>query len=145
MKQQLGLAVALLVAAFAFPSDNLAGSTDEARANLHQINKSGVKAKIVLLESDDQVVVSGIARGLDPEAGYITLAYDPGSMPSGPNACRPTAGAPGFVGQWTVGPDGSGVLTASLPAGAIDGIGTMSIRLASTMALQACGDVDVEN
>ena len=86
MKQQLGLAVALLVVAFAFPSDNLAGSTDEARANLHQIDQSGVKAKIVLLASDGQVVVSGVARGLDPGEGYISLAYDPGAIPSGPNA-----------------------------------------------------------
>ncbi len=144
MKQQFGLVAALLVAAFAFPIDNLASSTGEARANLHQIDRSGVKAKIVLLESGGQVVVSGVAVGLDPGAGYISLAYAPDSVPSGPNACRPTAGAPGFVGQWTVNPDGTGVLTASLSAGAISGIGSMSIRLASTMALQACGALDAE-
>ena len=144
MKQHFGVAAALLVAAFAFPIDNLASSTDEARANLHQIDQSGVKAKIVLLESGGQVVVSGVARGLDPAAAYISLAYDPNSVPAGPNACRPTAGAPGFVGQWSVNPDGTGVLTASLSAGAISGIGSMSIRLASTMALQACGALDAE-
>ena len=144
MNQKFALTAALLVAAFAFSIDNLASSTDEARANLHQIDQSGVKAKIVLLESGGQVVVSGVARGLDPEAGYVSLAYDAASVPSGPNACTPTASAPGFVGQWTVNPDGTGVLAASLPAGALGRIGTMSIRLASTMALQACGDVNAE-
>ena len=139
MRRQLVLAVALFTTALTLPVENVAGTG--ARANLHQINGSKVKAKFVLMDTGSQVVVSGVARGLEPSQGYITLAYDSASVPAGPNACRPTVGAPGFVGQWTVNADGSGTLAGVLPPGSLGFIGTISVRIASTMALQACGDV----
>ena len=141
MRQKLALAITLLAFVLTLPSSNLASSADEARVNLHQINGSKVKAKVVFLDTGSQVVISGVARGLDPNQNYISLAYDTDSVPSGPNACRPTSSAPGFVGQWTVNPDGSGTLAGSLPAGTLGNVGSMSIRVAATMALQACGDV----
>ena len=140
MKSRVVSVIALLAIVLALPSSLLADSA-EARANLHQINGSKVKAKLVLLDTGGQVVISGVAQGLDPSQSYISLAYDSDSIPSGPNACTPTSSAPGFVGQWNVNADGSGALAASLPGASLAGIGTMSIRVASTMALQACGDV----
>src|SRR5215216_2222249 len=82
-------------------------------ATLHQVDRSGITARIVFLDTGDPstgLVVSGTAKGLDPEDTYITLVYDDGSVPGGPRACEPPPGndqtmAQMFVGTWTVAAD----------------------------------------
>ena len=139
MRKQLALLVTL-AAVLTLPAASLAGPA-EAQANLHQINGSKVRAKFVFLDTGSQVVITGVASGLDPAQSYISLAYDQISVPAGPDACRPTSSAPGFIAPWTVNQDGSGTLTGALPTGSLDGVGTVSVRIAATMALQACGRV----
>lgn len=118
-----------------------------ASANLHQIGGSKIKARVVLLESDTGLTVAGVASGLDPSASYGTLAYDLGAVPSGPNACLPTASAPGLLGFWDVNPDGTGTLNASSGGLGIDEIGAVSIRrfeVSGARPLQACGRLHVQ-
>ncbi len=118
-----------------------------AIANLHQIDKSKIKAGIVLLETETGITVTGVASGLDPNTPYGSLAYDLGSVPAGPNACLPTAFAPGFLGFWDVKPDGTGTLNATTGGFGVNDIGAASIRIFNATRprpLQACGRVNVQ-
>lgn len=91
------------------------------RAVLHPINRSGVRGRVEFTDDGSTLTIHGVARGLDPAGTYISLIYDNGSPPRGPNACEPTIfdpADPGFllptmlVGNWTVDGDGNGTLTA---------------------------------
>jgi len=118
-----------------------------AIANLHQIDKSKIKSSIVLLETETGITVTGVASGLDPNTPYGSLAYDLGSVPAGPNACLPTASAPGFLGFWDVKPDGTGTLNATTGGFGVNDIGAASIRIFNATGprpLQACGRVNVQ-
>ena len=120
------------------------------KAKLHSIDHSGIRASVLLLDTgsaDNGLVVSAQARGLDPNQIYISLMYDQGSVPRGPNACIPTMAGPMMVGMWSVDMDGSGILFAILDGDGyrpLGEIGTMSIRQvveAPPPILQACGKV----
>ena len=133
-----------LVAVTSVGADQGVGS-----ARTHAIDGSGIRGRIVFLDSGDSaggLVVSGRATGLDPAQGYVSLIYDRGAVPGGPEACLPTGGLTGtqmFVGFWSVDEDGTGSLFVTKTGDAyapIDDVGAVSIRLA-TMALQACGRV----
>ena len=119
-------------------------------ANLHQIDGSGINARIRFVDNGDPTAgleVSGTATGLDPTQAYLSLVYDRGAKPSGPSACVPSS--PGalsqsqmFVGFWQVNSDGTGTLQVTKSGDsyvALDAIGAMSVRLAATRVLQACG------
>ena len=89
------------------------------KANLHQIDNSGVKARIQFVDDGMTLTVTGTAAGLDPAESYVTLIYDNGSVPSGPRACQPTIFNPEdpdfllatmFIGFWTVDEEGRGTL-----------------------------------
>ncbi len=91
------------------------------QATLHPIDRSGVHANIVFVDDGTTLVVSGTATGLDPNESYLTLIYDNGSVPGGPDACAPTIfdpTDPGFllgtmvIGSWTVDAEGNGSLSA---------------------------------
>ncbi|MCZ6653257.1 MAG: hypothetical protein O7D91_09555 [Planctomycetota bacterium] len=91
------------------------------QARLHPIDGSGVHANIVFVDDGTTLVVSGTATGLDPDESYLTLIYDNGSVPGGPDACGPTIfdpTDPGFllgtmvIGSWTVDAEGNGSLSA---------------------------------
>ncbi len=134
----------LLVAVTSARADQGIGS-----ARAHAIDGSGVRGRIVLLDSGDSaggLVVSGRATGLDPAQGYVSLIYDRCAVPGGPKACLPTGGLTGtqmFVGFWSVDENGTGSLFVTKTGDTyapIDDVGAVSIRLA-TMALQACGRV----
>ena len=122
-------------------------------ANLHQINKTGIRARIEFIDHGDMLEVRGTATGLDPKMVYFSLVYDSGAKPSGKSACIPSM--PGAltraqmsVDTWTVDDDGNGTLHAFKggPAYvALDAIGAMSIRNAANGALQACGKVTPAN
>ncbi len=146
MKSFLAFTVSglLLVAVTSVRADQGVGS-----AHAHAIDGSGIQGRIAFLDSGDAasgLVVSGRATGLDPAQGYVSLVYDRGAVPGGPNACLPTGGLTGaqmFVGFWKVDEDGIGSLFVTKNGDAyvpIDDVGAVSIRLA-TMALQACGRV----
>lgn len=121
-------------------------------AKLRQINGSGVRARTSFLDSgspDDQLIIVGTAKGLDPTKAYVSLVYDNGSAPRGPGACLPSAqndltGAQMFVGTWQVDANGNGTLLVTKTGPSyvpVSEIGAMSIRLADTRELQACGEV----
>ena len=96
---------------------------------LRQIDQSGVKGRIIFIDDGSRLLVIGRARGLDPAASYITLIYDNGSVPSGPDACEPTIFNPAdpgfllstmFVGEWAVDAKGRGTLLAINTNGGFD-------------------------
>ena len=141
--------VTLLFISFITLSVSVAKGNDAltAFANLHQIDGSKIKASIVLLETETGITVTGVASGLDPNTPYGSLAYDLGSVPAGPNACLPTASAPGFLGFWDVKPDGTGTLNATTGGFGVNDIAAVSIRIfnaAGPRPLQACGRVHVQ-
>ena len=117
-----------------------------AFANLHQIDGSGVKGVISLQEMGADTAVSGSATNLDAGKLYVTLAYDSGSVPSGPMACFPTNGSPGILGMWSVDQNGIGTLSAMVESLDVSEIGAVSIRIFNIeppRPLQACGRVHV--
>ncbi len=92
-----------------------------AMANVHPMNDSGVQARIDFVDDGATLFVTGVADGLDPTQTYLTLIYDNGALPGGPNACRPTIFDPGdpefllnrmVVGSWSVDGNGNGTLSA---------------------------------
>ena len=148
--QKLIIALCLAVGvgiALAQPS---AAKRSTGGANLHQIEKSGIRGRIQFIDNGDAesgLEVRGTDTGLDPTVFYISLVYDSGAKPSGPSACAPStpgalSGAQMFVGAWQVDAEGNGTLNA-LKTGptyvALRKIGAMSIRDGVTRALLACG------
>lgn len=116
------------------------------------IQQSGIKGEILFLDTGSPMnglIVSGIATGLDPSSGYISLRYDRRSVPGGPRACEPSSSNPlteaqMFISFWTVNADGTGTLFAQLIGDtytSLAEIKTVSIRLASDGSLQACGEI----
>jgi hypothetical protein len=128
---------------------------ETARANQHPVNQSGVNGSISFIEAEDGLIVTGMAKGLAPSTvgRYITLVYDVGSVPGGPEGCEPTVPMPGmFVGIWASDATGKGTLIQLTPAGAIAPLGTfdaVSIRDTTINggfgpeAIVACGQVAV--
>lgn len=99
----------------------LGANLSMGQARLHPIDRSGANANIVFVDDGTTLVVSGTATGLDPDESYLTLIYDNGSVPGGPNACGPTIFDPTdpdfllgtmVVGAWTVDAEGNGSLSA---------------------------------
>ncbi len=104
--------------------------------------------------SENGLVVSGTATGLDPTQMYFTLVYDKDSLPGGPNACTPPPTNDVTEDQmkvdfWHVHSDGTGTLfrvkTGSAYV-ALSGIATVSIRHVvgpppEGFVLQACGEI----
>ncbi len=140
--------VALVISTVAALSNDLSIGT----ARLREINESGIRARIVFIDTGSQLIVIGRARGLDPNEDYISLVYNVGSVPTGPTACTPTDGSLTAeqmdAGMWTVAEDGTGSLfavkTEEFFAG-LNEIGNMSIRVIvpppGRPVLQACGRV----
>lgn len=124
-----------------------------ARANQHPVNQSGVMGKITFTQTGAGLIVTGTAKGLAPSTTgrYVTLVYDVGSVPGGPEVCEPTAPMPGmFVGIWASDAAGNGLLIQLAPPGAIAPLGTFdSVSIRDTtinggfgpQAVVACGQV----
>ena len=96
-------------------------SSSRGEANLHPVDDSGVKARIEFVDDGTTLAVNGTATGLDPNESYVTLIYDNGAVPGGPNACVPTIFDPEdpdfllgtmLIGFWNVDPSGNGTLSA---------------------------------
>ncbi len=119
-------------------------------ARQHSVNGSGAQGRIDFLQTPSGVVVTGTSTGLQPSLGrYVTLVYDPGSVPGGPTVCEPTMPMNGmFVGIWRVDASGDGTLIQLAhdvaPLGTFD---TVSIRDTTInggfgpQAVVACGEV----
>jgi hypothetical protein len=126
-----------------------------ARANQHPVNQSGVKGKITFTQTGAGLVVTGTANGLAPSTfgRYVTLVYDVGSVPGGPNVCEPTVPIDGmFVGIWASDASGNGQLIQLAPPGAIAPLGTIdTVSIRDTTindgfgpeAVVACGQIAV--
>jgi hypothetical protein len=97
---------------------------------------------------------TGTATGLQPSfARYVTLVYDRGSVPGGPDNCEPSPGnaMPSmFVGIWSVDSQGNGTLIQAVADSEIAPLGefdTTSIRDTTINsgfgpgAVVACGEV----
>lgn len=128
--------------------------TVAAQATQHPVNQSGAQGRIDFTSVPGGLVVTGTATGLQPSLGrYVTLVYDIGSVPGGPDACEPTAPMPGmFVGIWAVDALGHGILIQLVPPGAIaplSAIDSVSIRDTTinggfgVQAVVACGQIAV--
>jgi hypothetical protein len=123
-------------------------------ARQHPIDDSGIQGHIFIVDtgnSTDGLIVLGTATGLDPTKAYMSLLYDNGSVPGGPDACEPSTpdpltGAQMFVGFWTVDPDGTGSLLSRKRGAsyvALSEVRTVSIRQAPRAPgnLRACGEI----
>ncbi len=141
-----GVFFSLLVAGAAL----MAAAGDTARATQHPANQSGVIGRINFTDTGSAIIVTGTATGLAPftSGRYVTLVYDRGSVPGGPNNCEPTTPLPNmFVGFWTSDAAGNGTLhqvAQPAPLGTFD---TVSIRDQTInggfgpTAVVACGEV----
>ena len=155
MKRLTILVVACLLAL----SNTALATTIQGAANLHQIDRSGISARISFTDTGSVLRVTGSATGLTPGQHYFSLLYDNGSIPSGPIACEPSSSnditfQQMLVGFWTVNADGTGTLSRTLP-GTLPGtpfpssayvplskVHTMSIRHVETgFNVQACGEI----
>ena len=136
-----GLVLSVLIGVS--PARGGAGEIVRGRANLHPIDKSGIKARIAFVDDGATLTVTGTATGLVPGVSYITLIYDKGSVPSGPKACQPMIFDPTdpdfllatmFIAFWEVDRKGNGTLEATNTNGGLDyvplsKIGNTSVRL----------------
>lgn len=132
------------------------------RARLHPENQSGVKGVIEFIDNGSTLTINGTATGLDPAGTYISLIYDNGSVPGGPEACEPAIFDPtdpgfliptmrvgGFTTVWAVDANGNGTLTAVNIVGVyvpLTKFRTISIRKTTGLTrppfpLVACGEV----
>jgi hypothetical protein len=130
-------------------------STVTAHATQHPMNQSGAMGRINFTSVPGGLSVTGTATGLHGPsiARYVSLVYDLGSVPGGPNACEPTEPIDGmFVGIWIVDALGNGMLIQVVPPGAIaplSEIDTISIRDTTinrgrgVEAVVACGEIAV--
>ena len=135
-----GLVAPVLTGALAADSGSPHAKPKTGKATLHQIDESGVKARMQFVDDGTMLTVSGMAAGLDPAESYVTLIYDNGSLPGGPSACQPTIFDPTdpgfllmtmFIGFWTVDADGRGTLKAINTNGGFDYVPLDKFRNAS--------------
>ncbi len=166
----LSASTSLEVGAEAKKTDGLTDvAVRTAHATLHPMNQSGVKARIDFVDDGTTLFVTAVATGLDPAQTYLTLIYDNGALPGGPNGCRPTIFDPGdpefllnrmVVGSWNVDADGNGALSAINTNFGVDYVPIGLFRAASLRrvlgppltpgappptALEACGRVAIED
>jgi len=126
-----------------------------AHATQHPVNQSGVMGRTTFTQTTAGLTVTGTATGLahSTVGRYITLVYDLGSVPGGPDVCEPTVPMPGmFVGIWASDAVGDGLLIQLAAPGAIAPLGTFdSVSIRDTtinggfgpQAVVACGQVAV--
>jgi len=57
-------------------------------ANIHQIDGSGIKAKLTFVDDGTSLNATGTGTGFELGKFYLSLVYEEGSTPGGPNACE---------------------------------------------------------
>lgn len=152
---RVGLVSAMFIGLLAASTMVRAQGGVTARANQHPVNQSGVKGKITFTQTAAGLIVTGTAKGLEPNTvgRYVSLVYDLGSVPGGPTVCEPTEEIEGmFVGIWATDAAGDGMLIQLAPPGSIAPLGTIdtvSIRDGTINdgfgpeAVVACGQIAV--
>ena len=102
------------------------------QARLHQVGGSRIKARLSFNDDGTTLTVEGTAKRLNPANQYGSLIYpNPGCMPGAV-----------FLGFWSVNPDGSGTLAASVGGGVLATALSSSVRNVSAgNQLVACGNV----
>lgn len=135
-----------------------AAQATTGHATLHPVNQSRVSGSVDFTETEGSVQVTGTATGLQPSAGrYVSLVYDLGSVPGGPDVCEPTTpDDPGpvgmFVGDWAVdgSGNGNGTLVQRNPfVASLEDVDSVSIRDTQINsgfgpeAVVACGQIAV--
>jgi hypothetical protein len=127
------------------------------KANLHPINHSGVKAKISFFDTGNDVtglIISGTAKGLDPNEVYFSLVYDNPMGPGEGHSCDLASNLidfeEEFAGRWTVNPDGTGTLfetkvtSSYVPLRRLDAVSILrqeGDRPPESFELVACGKI----
>lgn len=128
------------------------------KAQLHPINHSSITAKISLLDTGNNVtglIISGTARGLNPNESYVSIIYDNPNVPGeeGPScilADNLLDFEEEFAGRWSVDPDGTGTLfetnvtSAYVPLSRLDAISILreeGDRPPESFELVACGKI----
>lgn len=56
-------------------------------ANIHQIDKSGIRAQLTFVDDGASLYATGIGTGFELGKFYLSLVYEEGSKPGGPGAC----------------------------------------------------------
>ena len=131
-------------------------SPSTGSATLHPYDRSGVRAKMDFLDTQDEntgLIITGTATGLDPTKIYFSSLHD--SVPGGPHACEiPESGFDeerNFTIRWQVNADGTGTLFAIqnegayLPLSDFDTVGIRELMVAGRpdlAPLVACGQVN---
>ena len=118
---------------------------DSGSSELHPKNKSGVKALVKFLQrADGFISIEGEAAGLNPNRTYISKFYDEKFVSKGSNTCLPSISARSIgIGTWVVDPTGKGTLTAEVVGKELEDQEAISIQLASTNEMQACGRINI--
>ena len=153
----ISLALSIGAAVIATSSVGAPSSPSTGSATLHPFNQSGVKARMTFVDTHNDLTgftTTGTATGLDPDKIYVSLIYDNGSVPGGPNACEPVDNTIDeeqmFVGRWVVNEDGTGTLTEVNIEGAyvpLSEFGVVAIRELTVpgrpdlFPLIACGQI----
>jgi len=157
-KLTLVLSVTMLAfVAISVVAEKASAGTVTGFANLHQVKlmdgeQSGVKAKMVFVETATEIKVTGSATGLfEVDDNFFSLFYINSTSPNGPNAC--IDGFLAMVGTWQVVNEfGEGTLDVTVsrfasPMGffGLGDIGAVSVRKGvpgpDLNELQACGKV----
>ena len=83
-------------------------------ANIHQVDRSDIKAQLVFVDDGTSLNATGTGAGFEVGKFYLSLVYEVGSKPGGPNACESpyTPDDPRyladfnqrFLGFWYLGP-----------------------------------------
>lgn len=158
--RRLVLLVAIAVAALVTSQTVALAEATTGAANLHQIDSSGVAGTMSYVDAGNAaggLTVDGTAQGLTPGQTYLSLFYDNGSKPSGPDPCSPSPRdnitfAQMFIGFWQVHSDGTGSLHVVKKGASyvpLDMVHTQSIRHAihippmseADAPVVACGEV----
>lgn len=133
-------------------SYNLTDYGISGKAKLGPKNSLRIKGKMKFLErADGSLSIEGEAIRMDHEKLYVSLFYDIGSRPNGPNACLPSLGGNELIiGFWEVDADGNGVLSRDISKAKLTDWRTVSIRLYNFETnepglLQACGKIRIRH
>lgn len=157
--RKLFVSLTVLIGTIMLVTSSIGAKADPTtgKANLHPINHSGIKAKITLFDTGNDVtglIISGTATGLDPNEVYFSLIYDNPEIPREPPSCNLAGNLfdfeEEFAGRWTVAPDGTGTLfinkvtSSYVPLRRIDAISILrqeGDRPPESFELVACGKV----
>jgi hypothetical protein len=151
----VSLALSIGAVMIATSSVGALSSPSTGSATLHSYDRSGIKARMEILDTHDEntgLIITGTATGMDPTKIYFSSLHD--SVPGGPRACEiPDDGDEEriFTARWQVNADGTGTFFtiqsqgAYLPLSDFDTVGIRELTVAGRpdlAPLVACGQVN---